>query len=227
MYLSKIPLNPRRLATQRLLDDRRAMHAAVLGGIPDQPVPAHTADGARVLWRIDDDEPRRPIVLALTPQRPDFMHLAEQAGWPAAELPFATRDYEPLLSRLAPDQTYLFRLTANATHSVPPDGATGRVRGKRFAHVTHVQQLKWLVDRAPGMGLRLPQLAMHDQPDVAVIRRAHSTFRHDRGRVTLGLATFQGRLQVADPDRLRHVLTNGVGPGKAYGCGLLTLAPTR
>ncbi|MFJ4767622.1 type I-E CRISPR-associated protein Cas6/Cse3/CasE [Streptomyces uncialis] len=47
----------------------------------------------------------------------------------------------------------------------------------------------------------------------------------DGPRVTLSTATYQGRLRVTDPDALRHTLLHGIGPAKAYGRGLLTLAP--
>ena len=42
--------------------------------------------------------------------------------------------------------------------------------------------------------------------------------------MTLALATFEGVLEVTDPDALRHGLVHGIGRGKAYGCGLMTLA---
>lgn len=226
MYLSKIPLNPRRLQAQRLLADRRAMHAAVLAGQPEQPVRPPEAGRPRVLWRIDADEPHQPVVLAVTEARPDFTHLVEQGGWPRAELPFAVRDYRRLLDRLEKGQAYRFRLTANPTHSPRAEGSDQR-RGKRLAHVTHAQQLEWLTGRVEALGIRLLELAGGGGPDVLVTARDRVTFRHDRGKVTLGVATFDGRLQVADPDRLRDVLVTGVGPAKAYGCGLLTLAPIR
>lgn len=224
MYLSKIPLNPRRIQTQRLLSDRRALHAAVLAGLPDQPAPRPAAGQARVLWRLDPDRSHQPIVLTVTETRPDFTHLAEQAGWPHVEAPFAVRDYTRLLDRLDEGQTYRFRLTANPTHS-PKLGDAGRNRGKRLAHVTHAQQLSWLTDRVGSLGVHLPELVHGGGPDVLVTNRAKVSFRHNRGRVTLGVATYDGRLQVVNPERLRRALVGGVGPAKAYGCGLLTLAP--
>ncbi len=37
-------------------------------------------------------------------------------------------------------------------------------------------------------------------------------------------AQFDGYLTVTDPRLLQHALVTGVGPAKAYGCGLMTLA---
>ncbi|MCI5956432.1 MAG: type I-E CRISPR-associated protein Cas6/Cse3/CasE [Clostridiales bacterium] len=41
--------------------------------------------------------------------------------------------------------------------------------------------------------------------------------------VSLQAATFEGLLTVTDAERFRRTLTEGVGRGKAYGLGLLTI----
>ncbi|MFE1130066.1 type I-E CRISPR-associated protein Cas6/Cse3/CasE [Streptomyces albidoflavus] len=51
-------------------------------------------------------------------------------------------------------------------------------------------------------------------------RRATGARRH----VHLRTATYDGLLDVTDPDALRQTLVEGIGHGRAYGCGLLTLA---
>jgi CRISPR system Cascade subunit CasE len=43
--------------------------------------------------------------------------------------------------------------------------------------------------------------------------------------VVIQMVTYEGRLVVTAPDVLRERLLCGIGPAKAYGCGLLTLAP--
>ncbi|MBB1247270.1 type I-E CRISPR-associated protein Cas6/Cse3/CasE, partial [Streptomyces durbertensis] len=46
-----------------------------------------------------------------------------------------------------------------------------------------------------------------------------------RQPVRLVTVTYDGRLKVTDPDALRRTLTQGLGKARAYGCGLMTLAP--
>ena len=41
--------------------------------------------------------------------------------------------------------------------------------------------------------------------------------------VTLRQAQFDGTLTVTDVESLQGALINGIGRGKGYGCGLLTL----
>jgi CRISPR system Cascade subunit CasE len=62
---------------------------------------------------------------------------------------------------------------------------------------------------------------------MAVVVRDRRTLRFRRGQqtVTLRVATFDGRFRVVDPTALRAALVNGIGRAKAYGCGLMTLAP--
>jgi CRISPR system Cascade subunit CasE len=99
-------------------------------------------------------------------------------------------------------------------------------------------QEAWLLDRAPGLGFRIPDDPVDVQTDdggvaarrnLAVTeRRANRFERHSDGQsrqVTLSTARFDGVLEITDVDALRHALCRGVGRGKAYGCGLLTLAP--
>lgn len=249
-YLSRIWINPLRRDTQRLLRSPQAMRAAVLGGIPNQPV------AERVLWRLDSDEPRRPSLFVVSQSKPSWEHLVEQAGWPAADEPQAqTRDYQPLLTKLADQQTFAFRLAANPAQSTKkPINATpaqlqSRQRAPRrsvvVGHRTVAHQLRWLLDRVAAWGVQLPD-ARTDAPavggdkadagttdttlappDVRIVARRRVSFaRNDGGHVTFEQVTYEGHLRVVDPERLAGVLIAGVGKAKAYGCGLLTLAPS-
>ena len=46
-------------------------------------------------------------------------------------------------------------------------------------------------------------------------------------RVTLDGVTFEGVLEVTDAEKFREALAKGVGSGKAYGFGLLSVAKAR
>jgi CRISPR system Cascade subunit CasE len=220
-YLSRVKLNPARRAGRGLLGSRQAMHAAVLASFPGR-LAERTSE--RVLWRLDPG-PGELLLYVVSPEQPDFTHLVEQAGWPILST-WESREYTPLLERLEAGQTWDFRLTANPTRARPvKDGA----RSQRFGHVTVAQQQSWLVDRAGRAGFELPPAPGPDgerRPEngLVVRDRAVDRFRRGEGTVTLARATFEGRLVVVDPESLRATLTGGLGPGKAYGCGLLTLA---
>jgi CRISPR system Cascade subunit CasE len=244
-YLSRIWLNPLRTGTQALLRSPERMHAAVLGGIARQPV------DERVLWRLDtptqraDPRDHRAELLVLTDSRPSWDHVIEQAGWTNADDPQAVvRDYQPLLDRIQTGREFGFRLRANpvtATRNPASPSAAQkerltaeRPRGVRVPHRTAAHQLEWLTDRVASWGFTL--LTSHDEQagDIPAVRLSARErlvfFKNAREtekarRVVLSTATFDGALRVTDPDTARRALLSGVGAAKAYGCGLLTLAP--
>jgi CRISPR system Cascade subunit CasE len=136
------------------------------------------------------------------------------------------------------DEQALLRAKQDALHGT---AAERKVRGFRVAHRTAAHQLTWLLSRAERAGFCIPPVRTsapdtpelglgrpgRPAPDVALVARDTLRFRkHKGGRdIVLATATFQGRLRVTDTDALRAALLNGIGPAKAYGQGLLTLAP--
>lgn len=220
MYLTRFRINPARRGARKLLSSPQAMHAAVLASFPD-PVTLGGNRG-RVLWRVDAGHTGNRTLYLVSPVEPDLTHLVEQAGWPTTES-WQVRPYAPFLYSLQKGQVWAFRLTANPSRSGKQPGRQGT---QRFGHVTVAQQQQWLLDRAERAGFRI----VADQAgevDVAVQGRDTHTFQRDGRRVTLRVATFEGRLEVADPETLRATLTKGLGHAKAYGCGLVTLAHAR
>ena len=212
MFLTKFEMNPVRRGAKALLASPQSMHAAVLASFP-------AGAAGRVLWRVDRWSVSTYLYL-LTATEPDLTHLVEQAGWPTTHT-WQTRDYSPVLDALSHGDAYGFRLTANPTRSTRVH--EGR-RSQRVAHVTAEQQLGWLVSRAETLGVTFgdPQ-----EPTATIVSRGVETFRRQGALVTLSAATFEGVLTVADPGVLRAAIIEGIGPAKAYGCGLLTLAPAR
>lgn len=255
MFLTRFRVNTARPGARRLLSSPQAMHAAVMSSFPallptDTPAP----DGPRVLWRLDHTARAEVMLYVVSPDRPDLTHLVEQAGWPAAaaadpaEPGWQSRPYGPLLDRLAVGDRWAFRLTANPVHHARrKDGEPT----KRTAHLTPVHQMGWLLKRQEACGFRvlekadgkrlLPGGTTHteqphhgDRYELTVRDKRALAFDKSRstgaqgGRrapVSLVTVTFDGRLEVTDPRLLRRALTQGVGKAKAYGCGLLTLAP--
>lgn len=210
MFLTRFELNTARRGARALLGSPQAMHAAVLAGfLPGQ--------AGRVLWRVDQSQ-RAARLYLLSHGRPDLTHMVEQAGWPTTRS-WDTRDYRPLLERVAAGVTFGFRLAANPTRSTR---VKADKRSQRVGHVTADQQLTWLLVRAERLGV---DLGSSESPNVRVVERGVRVFSRGGGRVTLAVAVFEGLLVVRDPDAVRAAMTSGIGPGKAYGCGLLTLAP--
>jgi CRISPR-associated protein Cas6/Cse3/CasE subtype I-E len=191
----------------------------------------------RVLWRLDTDDWRRPVLWVSSPDRPSFEHITEDFGWPNAEVPYETRSLDPLLGRLSPGQEYVFRLTMNPVRAeagkVGADGRRGR--GKVVPLVGAAAQVEWLVDRAAKWGFEVPPGPV-PAPDGgaahAVEIRDSRRLRFSKGRgrgrdVVIQTVTVEGLLRVTDAGQFARTLTHGVGRGRAYGCGLVGLASPR
>lgn len=214
MQLSRMYLNDRLRQAMRLLANPQMMHAAVLGCFP--PDREH-----RVLWRIDRDGHRTALIV-VSHATPSFQHLQEQAGW-ANEPSWETRDYGSLLDRIQLGQEYAFRLVAN-----PAGMHTGKDgRKRRTAHRSLRHQRGWLLERAERIGVEFLPAGPGADPEVLVSERRMLRFPRDGKTVSIGQARFEGALRVTDPALLRTALTQGIGRGKAYGNGLMTLARAR
>jgi CRISPR system Cascade subunit CasE len=236
--LSRIWLNPLRSGGQRLLGSPQRMHAAVLGGF------AELAPADRVLWRLEVTNPHRPALLVLGPGRPDWTHIVEQAGWPTSDADqVRVADYGRILDQVVLGRQFAFKLTANPVQNVRPSAPTpGGEPGRyqRVGHRTERHQRQWFLDRTAQWGFVVPSiptpgtaLGLDANADVdhamRVTRRDRLSFTKGDStrRVVIQTATFEGRLEVTNPDALRSALLRGIGPAKGYGCGLLTLAPAR
>lgn len=235
MFLSRCQLNSARRGTVRLLASPQAMHAAVEASFPESAPSAaphdETAQQSRVLWRVDQS-PHHMYLYVVSQERPDFTHIVEQAGWPTRPH-WDVADYLPMLDGLTVGQRWQFRLTANPVHNAPQtDGS----RGKRYAHVTAAQQEQWLLRRADWFGVVLgsphnPSKEPSTSPPPIVTptfrieERSVMRFPRKGKDVTIRKVRYDGILEVSDADLLRTALISGVGAAKAYGCGLLTLAP--
>ena len=210
MNLMRMYLNPQRRDARKLLSSPQAMHAAVLSGFPPE------TEQGRLLWRLDGASTPQTTLWIVSGQRPDLTHLEEQAGWPSRSTT-RSENYDGLLAALAAGQTWGFRTTVNPTHRGTHNG-----RKQIFAHVTVEQQTRWLLERQDRIGAALVDQA--GEQTFGLQSREMKKFRRGTGTVTLAYATFTGVLKVTDADRLRETLVDGLGRGKAYGCGLLTLA---
>lgn len=219
---SRIFINPQRRGGRKLLTSRQAMHAAVRAAFP----PDLAKNTGRILWRVDS-EARRHTLYIVAPERPDLSHLVEQAGW--STRPGDIVDYTRMLDSVRAGAEFRFRFTGNPVHRTATEGGK---RGQLHPHVTPAQQVAWLTSKGESNGFALRSTGSDDTVSSTIVsRREDARFARGHGSarstVTLRIAQFDGSLTVTDALAMRHALTHGIGRGKAYGCGLMTLASER
>lgn len=205
MYLSRAELDPARRSTMIALASPQKFHGAVESAFPGKR--------RRRLWRLDTLGEKLYLLL-LSEDEPDLTELCAQFGTGAAP---ETRPYDPLLARITPGSRWQFRLTANPTFA-RKDPASPRARGSLKPCYLEMEQEKWLLEQAPKHGFAVVQ------NEFRVTRKQTYHFTKNGKRpVTLLAVTYEGVLQVTDPEAFRKLLCGGIGRGKAYGLGLMTI----
>ena len=242
MHLTKIELDLHRRCARKLLTSPHVMHAVVMkacqpGGESGQSDATDGFPPGRVLWRVDSGSFGVSLYI-LSPRPPELIQLESEAGLGDTA---RTLDYEGFLDKLSNGQHWAFRLSANPIHSVPGKPGT---RGKRYGHVTVEHQRKWLLERTGKYGFSIAGADAErdgkaedsdgssplDASSVLIVRRDRPVFyrnRRDgqrRDRVTISRVVYEGVLRIDDAEPFKRMLVGGLGPSKAYGCGLMTLA---
>ncbi|MFI9213957.1 type I-E CRISPR-associated protein Cas6/Cse3/CasE [Streptomyces sp. NPDC053253] len=205
------------------------------------PQPDWTAFVEQAGWAVDHNN-AKPAVAAYKPLLARLQEGQEYAFRLTASPVMSTQR----TALLNPTQTA--RQEANRRSDNPP-----RRRSFRVAHRSTDAQLAWLANRAskhgfeplpiPGTAEPAPGIfpftdaepATTPIPDVRIARQDKHVFSKDlttqagvktgTTKVSIDTATYEGHLRVTDPVALARALITGIGPSKAYGCGLLTLAP--
>lgn len=113
-----------------------------------------------------------------------------------------------------------------------------RWKGKRVELLREEDRIAWLTRRGRDFdGFELVTVRLDPGPQDG--SRDYFDTRADPGgrlvgrkggwardrQLSFGTALFEGVLEVTDADRLHAAVAAGIGPGKAFGCGLLSLAP--
>ncbi len=234
MILSRLVVNPRSYEVRRDLADVQQLHRTVMSLFPQVD-----AEGARqalgVLFRVDSDARSNPVLLIQSQVQPDWNKLPADYLDTNADPNPQGKDLSAVWQTLAPAMALRFRLRANPTRKIQtktgPDGL--RNNGKRVELRTEQDQIEWLRRKATTAGFVLTSVrAARDVPNLRVIDQGkYSGARKDpyyegpRSRLTFAAAMFEGILTIADADKFRRALEQGIGSAKAYGFGLLSIAP--
>lgn len=240
MYLSCLHFDLTRRDVRRVVTDCRAMHCTLLRAFPTLPDEPSARAACGLLFRAETAPDERSVaVLAQSVTQPDWTRVPEYRHDPVKPLDSYWDDL------LTPGRTLAFRLRANPTKQavIPKEGGGPFTPDKRRALLSDADRMAWLGRKAEMGGFALVTVAVvrRDRagavmgqevvPDVRIIPDDWTRWQphggDNRQPLTFGAAIFEGRLVVRDPALLRATLTNGVGRGKAFGFGLLSVMPVR
>jgi CRISPR system Cascade subunit CasE len=242
MYLSRLILNPRSRTVQRDLADCHELHRSVMSGFPDVLATGDARARLGVLYRADVDSRKGGIsLLVQSEEMPDWSRLPGDyllTGGRYRENP-ACKPIDAAYERIERGNTFAFRLRANPTKRISTAATAEQPRGgsKRVDLRSEHDQLAWLARKGEQGGFELLTVKANphapEVPNARVLPVGRTTGYRERGtrergqRMTFGSVLFEGLLRVTDVEQFRATLAGGIGSGKAYGFGLLTIAPPR
>ena len=217
MFLSRIAINPYLPHARDVLSNTRDLHCAVMGMFDSYVKDTHgkstdrSAGSGVPLWRLDAAVDSLSL-LVVSGEKPNTSALVNSIGWAdGTDNAVVIADYDAFLDSIEAGQRYAFRVTANMVRR--RNGAVTSVAASPSA------KMEWIAVAAKRHGFRIINL-----PEITSLT---DTFTKGSGLITLDKSTVNGHLEVIDPASVRAALTAGVGRGRAYGCGLLTLAPCK
>ena len=201
MYLTRLSLDLRSAQARRDLADPYDMHRTLVRAF----VADENQSPPRFLWRLEPAAAwSDPVLLVQSECAADWSVLGALPNYLKKSAETKALEIAQLLTA---DGRYRFRLFANPT--VTRDG-------KRYGLVSEDDQLAWLARQGERLGFGV-EAALVTASDLLTSRKGSM-------RISLQRACFEGILHIADCDRVASAVAAGIGPGKAFGCGLLSLA---
>lgn len=248
IYLTKMILNAQSRRVWNDLGNLQNLHRTISSAFPpienEDGVPHHERRTPRnefnLLHRLDfDGRGGTAVLLVQSTARPDwsFLHedYAKKIECKAVHEQYAAIENGKLL---------LFRLQANPTKRIGKSDTVAAARFKEYEkgknrrrveligddnESVEEKQIKWLVRKGESAGFRLANVQIKtDVKNVASVAQGKISFGKSRNSppLTFGSVVFEGVLQVTDAETFRDCMIRGIGSGKAYGFGLLSIAPS-
>jgi CRISPR system Cascade subunit CasE len=218
MYLSKIELDLTKSGVRGDLGDGHRLHQTVMLGFPERSQPSDNQKNEcrkdwQVLYRLEG-----ATLLIQSGIKPDWGRL------PAGYTPNQIKELD--FHAIQAGELLKFRLLANpvkqrtfdrqdeAGQPIPKVDSPGKLQQKTMRRLITKEedQISWLVDRLNGAELEECYVS---SPSKIKLKNKQSIIR---------TVQFDGTLRVIDSSNFLKVLMQGLGRGRSYGCGLLSLA---
>jgi len=205
-YLTQVTLDFATAAKLRF-HDNYDWHQAVWKAFPGRD-----GQDRDFLTRLDQHrEGFRLLVVSQTePVRPDWC-LVDAESWKTKPIP------ETYFTR----SRYIFQLCANPTKKVSkelPDGSLTK-NGRRAPIRTREELVAWIRRKGEQGAFTV------DEASLRTFSRGREYFEKKGMRGLHSAVEYQGVLTVNDPARFYEAFTRGIGSAKAFGFGLLVIAP--
>ena len=252
IYLTKMILNPFSRRVQFEVGNPQQIHKTICGAF--QPIenqeylPHHERITPRnkydVLHRLEiDNRGGKAVLLVQSTAEPDWRHLTE--NFLAADVTenLAVKNVGGSYAQIENGMNLRFRLRANPTKRAGKsfqyadnekrEEFTRKFRDdknrRRLSLNSDEERIEWLERKGTDAGFQLANVQIKEIGNAVAVGQAQISFSKNRNSppLTFGSVIFDGVLRVTDTDKFRESLIKGIGTGKAYGFGLLSIAKSQ
>lgn len=194
-------LNGNLVSVQRELGDAHRFHQRIMQAFPDDDTVESPRQDWNILFR---HEPTDNAVLVQSDIEPDWTRLPSDY---LQQQTVKTLDYK--IAALHLGRVLQFRLKANPSKR---ENKTRKVVGL----VKPSEQLAWLTRQGDRCGFKVIGADTIPLPKIFGKKK--------KSPIRIETALYHGLLEVTDADLFVRALCQGIGKGKSYGCGLLSVA---
>ena len=207
MYLSKIILDLRHPSVRQALRDVNDMHRNLMAGFANADSETPRAD-MQVLYRVI--ERRDQIYLLVSSdEKPNAAALSARGFRTDDSM---MRDISSLRGVFAAGKVLRFELLASPCRKIGGDG-----NGRRDFLAEAEERAAWLRRKGEAGGF---EVLFADEISGRIDLRGHRGGSEVKNSAVL----FSGMLKITDADAFWKSYTQGIGPGKAYGLGMMNVA---
>jgi CRISPR system Cascade subunit CasE len=210
IYLSKIPLNPKSRQVKSDMGNLYEIHRTIMQAFPKD----QDRKNAAVLFRLENKTSGTPPSLTVLVQskiKPDWQFLQETNNY-LAEASVQVKEFSPIIKQ---SDVFRYVLCANPT--------LRKSDTKKLVPIVKESELMdWILSKGVQYGFKpeLASLMIQKQPPVVLYKKQDGKIH----KINLAMTDFTGILKVQDPEKFYSGLTTGIGRGRSFGCGLLSIA---
>jgi len=212
MYLTKLTLNLKNKQVRSEINSPYELHRTILKAFSHDP----NFNQNKILFRIEKPKYNSiqsgiEILVQSKNIMPIWSNLTVKQNYFLTE----PKTKQIQLKQL-PITTYLFKLTANPTI---------KRNGKRYALYKENDQIQWLIKKGIQHGFKPIYLNCSNFTIGNKSKTKNLTQQQLRKSDIYHFGVnYTGAIQITDPEKALNALLNGIGPAKAFGFGLLTIA---
>jgi len=205
VYLSRLTLDLSHPSTQRALRDCNDMHRNLMRALPKRDSDALRAEES-LLYRLLTVQ-GRPSLYVTSRSLPDWSLVAGVDLWQGT----APVSFDNLHEKLSLGQKLRFNLITSPTKK---ERRESKLSARVFLRDEN-ERLDWLKNKADKHGFSILRVVEKEQRHIHGIRQG--------AQIDYTGIVFDGELAIMDIDAFWIAYTNGIGPGKAYGLGMLMI----